>query len=117
MHINFLLFFQPKESNPEIVQVMPLICDHPSVISECKSQLRESQDEVYQLKNQIIKLKLDLKSKSDDVQRFENKHEAVENHNLELCNCLRSHLSMSSHSVPPNWYLLFRGDFSNMPLD
>ena len=84
MHINFLLFFQPKESNPEIVQVMPLICDHPSVISECKSQLRESQDEVYQLKNQIIKLKLDLKSKSDDIQRFESKHEVVENHNLEL---------------------------------
>ena len=54
------------------------------MVSESKANLRDAQDEIYQLKNQLTKSKLDLKSRDDDLQRLEAKHEALENHNLEL---------------------------------
>ena len=61
-----------------------MICDHATVLSETKSELRQAQDETSQMKNQITKLKLDLKSRDDDLKRHEAQHEALENHNLEM---------------------------------
>ena len=65
-----------------------MICDHTTVLSESKAQLRGAQDEIYQLRNKLVKLKLDLESRDDDLKRLEAKHEAIENHNLELVSCM-----------------------------
>ena len=65
-------------------QLQPLICDHAAIISGTKESLRDAQDEVYQLKNQLTKSRLDIKSKDDDIRRLVAKREALQNHNLEI---------------------------------
>merc|ERR1712156_784996 len=47
---------EAKSSFPfENDKIEPLICDHATVLSETKSELRQAQDETSQMKNQITK--------------------------------------------------------------
>ena len=58
--------------------------DHRSLVQDSKHQLWQIQDENLQLRSEMAKLKLDIKSRDDSVKRLEATHDALDNANLEL---------------------------------
>ena len=59
-------------------------CDHQSRVQDSKQQLWQIQDENLQLRSEMVRFKLDVKSRDDSVKRLEATHDALDNANLEL---------------------------------
>ena len=59
-------------------------CDHQSRVQNSKQQLWQIQDENLQLRSEMVRFKLDVKSRDDSVKRLEATHDALDNANLEL---------------------------------
>jgi chromosome segregation ATPase len=57
--------------------------DHGSYY-DSKAQLRKAHDEIYRLKTEATKLKLELRGRDDDLKRLEAKQDSLDNANLEL---------------------------------
>lgn len=74
---------QRKEE--KVIEKVPTVtCDHSTLLYNSKAQLRQAHDEIFSLKTEVTKLKLDLRSRDDALKRHEATHEALENCNLEL---------------------------------
>ena len=78
---------KPNYFEPQNVQEIAIKseCDHHgSIVQDSKHQLCQIQDENLQLRSDMAKLKLYIKSRDDTVKRLEATHEALDNANLEL---------------------------------
>ena len=78
---------KPNYFEPQNVQDIAIKseCDHHgSIVQDSKHQLWQIQDENLQLRSDMAKLKLYIKSRDDTVKRLEATHEALDNANLEL---------------------------------